>query len=231
MKGFTYQVGVAYVLSTDCDAKDVWVIIEWLDGARINEQLEKVPSRYAFAIENKGVLTEDEWGYGVKPGMKSYGWTKLLLDSDATKTEFDGDALSGEFRRGLFELPPNMTAIDLVAKYLEKLYSHTMDRLSRNYGPSMLKVTPIDFWFTVPAKWQETAKDATIEAANRAGFGTQEGRYEDELNIITEPEAAAIAILSEAIRKKPTLFKVRPHSIHRDDTNGVNIDQYKHSDC
>ncbi len=52
--------------------------------------------------------------------------------------------------------------------------------------------TPMDCWITLPAIWSDEAKDATLKAAKRAGFGN---RPYDEVFTIAEPEAAAIATL------------------------------------
>lgn len=51
-------------MSLKCDAHDVEVIKNWPGGIRNNEQLEKVPSRIAFASENEE-MDEDRWGYDV----------------------------------------------------------------------------------------------------------------------------------------------------------------------
>lgn len=180
------------------------VITDWIGGARKNDLLEKVPSRIAFASENEGLET-DKWGYEVEPHMKQYSWFKLLLDAEAAQTSYDSAMLSGKICKGLLELPSGMTAEEVVTTYLQNLYKHTLDRLTRTYSASILKVTPIHFWFTVPATWQESATDATRSAAYNAGFGSRAG---DELFVITEPEAAAIAILSQSIDKNPELYKV-----------------------
>lgn len=40
--------------------------------------------------------------------------------------------------------------------------------------------------------WTDAAKNATIEAAQLAGFGS---RHMDSVHVITEPEAAALSVL------------------------------------
>ncbi|KAF3480439.1 heat shock 70 kDa protein 12A [Arthroderma uncinatum] len=52
----------------------------------------------------------------------------------------------------------------------------------------------MEFWFTMPAIWSDKAQHATREAAKRAGFGSRPG---DEIYMISEPEAAAIAALKD----------------------------------
>lgn len=51
----------------------------------------------------------------------------------------------------------------------------------------MIERTEIEWILTVPAVWSDTAKDATLQAAQMAGFGRS-----SKLTLVTEPEAAAI---------------------------------------
>lgn len=192
-------------MSLNGNLHNVDVIKDWTGGLLNNEQLEKVPSRIAFSAENQG-LNEDKWGYEVPLGTRSYTWFKLLLDSSAEETLPDNDELTTKMETGILELPENMTAEQVTAAYLSKLYSHTMEAMEKRYTASILRVTPIDFWFTVPATWQAYAVEATRTAAEEGGFGSRRG---DRLSIITEPEAAAIAVLSKAMEENPELLKVR----------------------
>lgn len=196
--------GIAHVMTFGYDAQNIEVIKNWPGGYRMYEQLEKVPSQMAFAAENPGI-DEDKWGYDIPPGVKSYTWFKLHLDADAARTIFDSAELSGNVRSVWRKVPDHMTAKEMTAVYLSKLYQHLMKELGRRHMTTVLEVTPIDFWLTVPATWQDSAVDATREAARDAGFCSRIG---DTLSIITEPEAAAIAVLSGAIEKAPGLIKV-----------------------
>jgi len=189
-----------------CDSRDVEVNVTWPSGPGMNERLEKVPSRYCLASENKDIgMEEDCWGFGVPSGAHSYGWFKLLLDK-ARISEYDIEEVPGELTNGLLDHPTSMTAKELATAYLTKMYQHCMEMLELRYTASILKVTPIDFWLTVPATWQPGAVDDTKNAAATAGFGSRNG---DTLNIITEPEASGIAILTEQAEKNPELVKVR----------------------
>jgi molecular chaperone DnaK (HSP70) len=67
-----------------------------------------------------------------------------------------------------------------------------MTKLEMRISADILRITAIEFWFTVPAIWSDSAKQDTLAAARAAGFGTRPG---DEVNLILEPEAAAIATL------------------------------------
>lgn len=50
--------------------------------------------------------------------------------------------------------------------------------------------TKVEFVLTVPAVWSDSAKNATLQAAERAGMGNRH-----DLKLISEPEAAAIYTL------------------------------------
>jgi molecular chaperone DnaK (HSP70) len=153
----------------------------------------KTPSRLAYASENANIGSENQWGYQVTAKMKSYCWTKLLLDSKAPITEYDDPDLQKAQGGGLLRLPEQCTATEVCADYLREIYNYTLDYITRRLGDAFLAVTPLEFWFTVPAIWSHQAKYATLTAARRAGFGS---RQVDNIYLIPEPEAAAVATLS-----------------------------------
>lgn len=80
--------------------------------------------------------------------------------------------------------------MDAVSDYLTMIYNHTMETLTRRYGESFMNSTELDFVLTVPAVWSDAAKNATLQAAERAGMGNRH-----ELKLISEPEAAAVYTL------------------------------------
>lgn len=167
----------------------------------------KTPSKIAYRSDNPEDLDDTKlgknteiWGFQVKPGMESYSWMKLLLDDHVKATKFDDASLSNAFGKlsvtsghGIMQLPFGKTATEVCADYLKCIYEFTMEELKRIWGPAVIKITPIEFWLTVPATWSDQAKKATKTAALLAGFGS---RKKDEIFMITEPEAAAIATLS-----------------------------------
>jgi len=77
-----------------------------------------------------------------------------------------------------------------VADYLGALYIHTLETLSRRWGERFVKEAKIQVVLTVPAVWSDKAKQATLQAAERAGMGKVA-----ELLIVSEPEAAAVYTL------------------------------------
>lgn len=105
------------------------------------------------------------------------------------------------------KLPGGKGAVDVCADFLRPVYNHLLHVLERQITKETLKVTPLEFWFTMPAIWSDQAQSATKKAAELAGFGSRKG---DEINMITEPEAAGIATLKRStIDEYSTLVNVR----------------------
>jgi hypothetical protein len=196
------------VSSTNSDFREVQVIDNWASGARQNEQLEKTPSRIAYPDENTD-FDDVVFGYDVPPGVRSYTWVKLRIDDHASETQFDNPHLRGKLGHGLLELPPGKTSKEVTSDIFKCLKDHAMTTLGPIYTPEQIDVTPIDHWITYPASWEDESIEATKQAALLAGIGKTAARRDDRLFLITEPEAAAMYILTDATDKNPGLYKVR----------------------
>ncbi|KAK7539977.1 hsp70-like protein [Phyllosticta citribraziliensis] len=134
----------------------------------------------------------DSWGFTVAASMESYSWTKLLLDRTSTLTDFDDPSLRNLMGFGMMRLPVDKSAKEVCEDFLTGLHHYTAMILAKKYSPEIYDITPVECWITVPAIWSDAAKNATRSAAMMAGFGS---RPNDAVNIITEPEAAALAAL------------------------------------
>ncbi|RAL13363.1 Hsp70 family protein [Aspergillus homomorphus CBS 101889] len=192
----TTFTGASYVSSRGTTLNDITVINTWPGNARSIDTVVKTPSRIAYASENDKAA-RDLWGYQVAPGMKAYSWTKLLLDKNMPLTEYDDVALEKDLQAGILNLPAGKTAVDVAADYLNHIYQHIKYTLARHITQVDLDITPLEYWFTVPAIWSDQAKDATQSAARRAGFWSSVARPHDRLYFITEPEAAAVTALKK----------------------------------
>ncbi|ORY17909.1 hsp70-like protein [Clohesyomyces aquaticus] len=205
--GTTYS-GLCFVLSNAADFKDIKAWHKWPGGpSEHNEYLEKAPSRMAYASENSD-LDQDAWGYEVDAGMTSYSWTKLLLDGSALKSEYDDPDLEKAAANGLMKLPQGKKAVDVVADYLKgmhRMFQQGMKDVGILAEDELTLPMPMEFWLTVPATWTEEAKWATRSAAIRAGWASRPG---DEVNIITEPEAAMHLALKDSLNSVSDLIKV-----------------------
>jgi molecular chaperone DnaK (HSP70) len=112
------------------------------------------------------------------------------------------------------------TVSDAVSDYLTQIYAHTMETLTRRYGQGFMSRAKVEFVLTVPAVWSDSAKHATLLAAERAGMGNAH-----ELKLISEPEAAAVYTL-KAIQ--PNHLKVGDNFIVCDAGGGtVDLIAYK----
>jgi len=95
-----------------------------------------------------------------------------------------------------------------------------METLTRRYGETFISLTKVEFVLTVPAVWSDSAKDATLKAAEKAGMGKRH-----ELKLISEPEAAAVYTL-KAIQ--PNHLKVGDNFVVCDAGGGtVDLIAYK----
>ncbi|KAL2827784.1 actin-like ATPase domain-containing protein [Aspergillus cavernicola] len=149
-------------------------------------------------VSDNSRISKNRWGYQVEAGMIAYSWTKLLLDQGTRITKYDDAALETASKTGILQLPEGKTAVDVVADYLSEVYKHIINTISKQITEETLKITPLEFWFTVPAIWSDKAQSATRAAAQRAGFGGSFGRrVNDKIFLISEPEAAAITALKK----------------------------------
>lgn len=187
----TLEKGISWVFSDATSVEDVQVLDSWGSGDHYQRQ---VPSRIVY---NPRLA----WGYDIDPRELAYCWTKLLLDDHALSTEHDDSNLRKYYGAGFKTTPGGKTALDVVSDYLRLLYQHMMKELGRKLSEEILKITPIQFWFTLPALWSVRAQNATLQAASRSGFGS---RPSDDIHLVKEPEAAAIASLSHLVAKGPS---------------------------
>lgn len=82
---------------------------------------------------------------------------------------------------------PGKEPVDHVADYLACLRDHCLSEvLPNHYGREFLEKQKITYSLTVPAIWNDKAKDLMRKAALRAGIPG------DGLVLVTEPEAAAL---------------------------------------
>jgi hypothetical protein len=179
---------VSYVTTEKSGLDDIKIITSW-PGEQGSSS--KTPTRIAYARENS-LIQKNKWGFEVHPKLVSYSWTKLLLDKNATVGEHDDPALSQIAGSGILQLPTFREAAGVCEDFLHEVYTYVSGKLCQEMTPATFENTPMECWITLPAIWSDEAKDATLAAAKKAGFGNRAG---DEVFTIAEPEAAAIATL------------------------------------
>ncbi|KAF7896081.1 hypothetical protein EAF00_006096 [Botryotinia globosa] len=187
--GTTYS-GVSYVTTDKAGLEDITIVSPWPGDPHVSW---KTPTRIAYSQENSKIKN-NKWGFQVTSKMKSYSWTKLLLDNNAAAMEHDDPSLTSLAGSGMLQLPPFRDAAGVCEDYLHEVYTHVSGILREQMTDLTFENTPMECWVALPAVWSEEAKDATLKAARNAGFWERSG---DEIYTIAEPEAAAIATLKE----------------------------------
>jgi molecular chaperone DnaK (HSP70) len=187
-------LGVSYVTTDKSDMDDINIITQW-PGSSVTSW--KTPTRIAYQRENHQIAG-DKWGFEVTPKLTSYSWTKLLLDKNATAAQYDDSTIFSDKadpgNPGMMRLPHFRDAPGVCEDYLRNVFEYVSARLRREMTDAIFEKSPMECWITLPAIWSDEAKDATLKAAKRAGFGN--GPH-DEVFTIAEPEAAAIATLKK----------------------------------
>jgi len=94
----------------------------------------------------------------------------------------------------------NKTPVVIVADYLRCLWKHTLAQLkSTSSIETRLAIDNARFKvvLTVPAIWDHAAQDLTRKAANKAGILATRNGKRTTLEMISEPEAAALAFFND----------------------------------
>jgi molecular chaperone DnaK (HSP70) len=137
-------------------------------------------------------------------------WFKLLLSADAQRNAGEKVQEAQRILNCLNKLP-----VDVVADYLGCLWTHALTileekRLSRAILDSLVFKVVI----TVPAAWDHHAQDLMHEAATRAGIRASRAIGPTSVQLIAEPEAAALAAFSDAgLQWQPGLEVLLPHMV------------------
>jgi hypothetical protein len=184
------STGVSYVTTEKSGLDNIKIITSWPGEQGTSS---KTPTRIAYARENS-LIQRNKWGFEVQSKHTSYSWTKLLLDKKAPVGEHDDPSLSKMAGSGILRLPSFRDATGVCEDFLHEVYIYVSGKLSQEITAATFESTPMECWITLPAIWSDEAKDATLEAAKKAGFGNRPG---DEVFTIAEPEAAAIATLKK----------------------------------
>jgi hypothetical protein len=190
----TTFTGVAYYHSGASDSKDPKKIAENVNVVKTwpslaGQNTEKIPTVVAYEGGKPSA-----WGGTVRFTHKTQvQHFKLGLHeragahySTVTKQSAMGGFLSNPHWKHP-DLPQNKEAVDYAADYLTQVRTHIMDTfLPNQFGDVFLRNQQISYVITVPAIWSDKAKHLTSQAASRAGIS------EENLQLITEPEAAAL---------------------------------------
>ncbi|KAK8191101.1 uncharacterized protein BKA78DRAFT_295288 [Phyllosticta capitalensis] len=169
---------------------------------RRSEIASKVPSRMVYVSENPK-LSENKFGFLIKPSYQQVAWFKLRLDKDTRPTEFDDPNLKTLSDPSEDRLPGRLSAKIVTKDFLKELHVLLIKDLAKSIHKSELYSIPIE---------SDPAKMKTRNAAIEAGFSKQ---AKDSVKIITEPEAAGIFALCPEVNQGDRLrWDCRSHSVH-----------------
>lgn len=138
------------------------------------------------------------WGFQLRQNELRLRCMKLFLDP---QQELPAYISKTNMKNQLKRL--KKSAEGAITDYLTELLKHAGQMLRRRYGEMFISTTRIDIVLTVPAVWSDSAKDATLRAAEKAASASGLPHTE-HLSLISEPEAAAVYTL-QAIQ--PSVLK------------------------
>ncbi|KAH8656043.1 hypothetical protein BGZ60DRAFT_567892 [Tricladium varicosporioides] len=195
--GTTFS-GVAWALSTS--PNDINIISEWESDLPNNSTLHKVPS--VLTYNSKGEVTS--WGYDLDNKREFVSWFKLgLSDEAAEKFQNEQPQRFAKLENILAWLKKE--PVDVVSDYLRCLWTHTIEIIQRSIGKQLWENINIKIVLTVPAIWDHKAQELTRRAADMAGLLA---RSDTTLELIGEPESAALAVFEEMGHLKKRGLKV-----------------------
>lgn len=131
--------------------------------------------------------------------MKKLRWVKLLLEPEPKLKEISTTLEISESRKQLKE--DGHTEVGAASDYLTKLWEHTKARISDAVGKSIFDYAEKTIVLTIPAVWSPKARHNSLLVAKNAGLTG----LRCSLKIITEPEAAAIAVLKNKTKRLKVL--------------------------
>ncbi|KAL8398619.1 hypothetical protein RB596_005953 [Gaeumannomyces avenae] len=191
--GTTFS-GVAWATSDEfeSDQNSVNIITTWPGNGR---EEGKVPTEIAY-----GGGGEASWGFEVPADADPVRWFKLLLlkPGDVTDELLHSEIMT---KGRMFLAKTGKTAIEVIADYLRLLWKHTLDTIAKNLGDIVLNSMTFRVVITVPAIWKPYARQSMHEAAKMAGILDERSAGLTTMSFVPEPEAAALATLTEPGRK------------------------------
>lgn len=164
--------------------KEPRLITNWPNPKAKNPTNDKVPSTLSYGKDGK----PERWGYSNQQKDDAFKWFKILLEPNSN--HYDSVQEVKQSQKLLKDL--NKDPVDVVADYLRILWDYTMLDIKREVkSDDWMQDYALKVVITVPAMWSDAAKDKTKRAALKAGMPA------DNIVLITEPEAAALAVIRD----------------------------------
>jgi hypothetical protein len=161
--------------------KTIRIVNDWPNPISTVANSDKVPSKISYQNGSPR-----NWGYTVGLQEQSLHWFKLLLDSQ-NEIGKGSDNVSGTIKQleALGKSPEDATV-----DFLRLIWQYTKEDIKKIRGDDWADMYTLRAVFTVPAIWSPHAQDKILKIAKRAGLP-------DNVSLVSEPEAAALAVLRE----------------------------------
>lgn len=157
------------------------MITDWPNPSSTIATSDKVPTIISY---QNG---EPQWGFSVDSVRKDcFRWIKLLLDPKITLGQKSEAVLASTKLLGRL----TKTAEDVAADYLRMIWNYAKEDIVKHRGDNWESIYTPKCVLTVPAIWSPAAKDKTLKIARMAGLP-------QDIDLVTEPEAAALAVFKE----------------------------------
>ncbi|KAK6066839.1 hypothetical protein SCUP234_11895 [Seiridium cupressi] len=193
--GTTYS-GVAWSFcAKGTEPEQVDVIKKWPSSESGNNERHKVPSKISYSRGPTGneIIS---WGYNLPADAKVLTWFKLLLLTEDDMPEYVKTSPQLKNVRNMMnELGKD--PVHVIADYLGQLWKHTLSIIKKEKGEELVEGARVLIKMTIPAIWQDYAREKMRQAMRRAGILEKRLAGETTLSFISEPEAAALATLPE----------------------------------
>jgi len=186
--GTTFS-GVAYTWSKKIERMEV--ISSWDAEFHSSSDEEKTPTAISFGPKKRVT-----WGYNIPYEAEQARWFKLLLiDDKDLPEEVQGSTRIKEARAYLRK--HNKEPIAVIANFLRLLWNHCNQRITETVSRNLVNYSKFHIVITLPAIWPDYARRRMEEAASQAGMLAKRVAGDTQLSFISEPEAAAVATLSD----------------------------------
>jgi molecular chaperone DnaK (HSP70) len=168
---------------------EINIVTGWDYDMPGQKELHKVPSVITYDDE----FLVSSWGYKLDKSNHSLSWFKMLL-SDQAKEHLQNEQPQRYKRLETLLEIKEKTPVEVVADYLRCLWTHAMNEIMKEIGKNLWDNIKIKIALTVPAIWDHKAQELTKRAAEMAGMLE---RADTTLELIGEPEAAALSVFNE----------------------------------
>lgn len=176
---------------------NVHTIRNWEGGLPGRTVSNKVPTLIVFDAEDDN---KPYWSFGIPQHLeaKTIRFVKLLLEPNATRkvsslNEVVGPEANGDLLKEL-EIEP----VEAATEFIKLLWTHAKQQAIRHITQATFDFVEKVVLFTVPAVWSDRAKHNTYMIAVGAGLADDD----ITLEMVSEPEAAAIAVLKDRSRMR-----------------------------